>query len=491
MTNPQLDAIFDAMTTWGYVFVVTKENEGFWAHTDDSIHYRTNVLAELQQKALDLLKSRQYGDEQTVKKLINRLRMYTFALLDEFRPDDRIIPFENGVYYIDQHQFLPRGTDIDIAADLLGMSPMEYQYKTFSKIPHAFSIDTQPVKEWDDFVNLIFNSDAKTIQTFYEWIGYCLTTKVNKKKFLLIIGPKDSGKTTITRIALHAIGQNNYSLIKFAQICSNDTFVRYGIIDMRVNLDDDIGKSKIENIDEIKDLTGGLDYIWVNPKHEKPYKHYHITRFWCLCNKIPYIKDLDIPIAGRFLLLRAKHVFSNTDKCPECNELHAIDDSFESRMKTEPVAEYIIQRAISALHDLISRQSFVSQSDVEILDILRLELEPVYAFINKFCATGVDSAQCTPQPELYDKFVEYLDDEGTRCFVDTQRKFTAQMASYGYRTMQTLQSGWDEVSGKYDKKMHRKIYKGIALKDKVFFAGKRAESVEEEGKREKINPFEL
>jgi phage/plasmid-associated DNA primase len=207
-------------------------------------------------------------------------------------------------------------------------------------------------------------------------------------------------------------------------------FVRYNIIDMRVNLDDDIGKSKIENIDEIKDLTGGLDYIWVNPKHEKPYKHYHITRFWCLCNKIPLIKDLDIPIAGRFLLLRFKHVFSNTENCPACNQLHKIDDTFESRMKAEPVAEYIIQRAISALHDLIERQSFISQSDVEILDILRLELEPVYAFLNKFCVTDAELQQCTPQAELSDRIVEYLDDEGIRCYIDTQRKFTEQMASY-------------------------------------------------------------
>ena len=501
MTNPFIDAAFDAMTTWHYVWVVTKDAEGFWAHTDDNIHYRTNVLAELQQRTVDMLKSRQYGDEMTVKKLINRLRMYSFAYLDEFKPDSRIVPFANGVYYIDQHQFLPHGTDIEEGANILGITPLEYSHKTFSIIPHNFNIEAESIEEWDDFVNLVFDNDKVAIQTLYEWVGYCCTTKIDKKKFLMGIGPKDSAKTTLSRILLNAIGQDNFSLVKFYQICSQDPFVRYNIIDMRVNLDDDIGKHKIEDIDQILDLTGGLDYINVNPKHEKPYKHYHITRFWTLCNQIPPIKGLGIPIAGRILLFRFKHVFSNTTICPACNKLHKIDSTFESRMKAEPIAEYILKRAILALGNLLERQSFVSQSDEEILDILRLELEPVYGFLHEFCIVEgqeyegeiihLEDVQCTQQSELYDAFVEYLDDNGIKSPIDSQRKFTEQMINYGHRTKDTHQQGWNATTQKFEKNTHVKVYRGVVLKDKLFFKNKPAEPKEEEGKHDTINPFEI
>jgi hypothetical protein len=165
------------------------------------------------------------------------------------------------------------------------------------------------------------------------------------------------------------------------------------------------------------------------------------------------------------------------------------------------VAEYILKRAILALHSLLERQSFICQSDEEILDVLRLELEPVYAFLNKYCVVDgqeyegetitLNDVQCTPQSEVYDKFVEYLDDNGIKSYIDSQRKFTEQMIQYGHRTTDTHQQGWNQQTGKYDTKMHVKVYRGVVLKERLFYTSKKKESVEEEGKHDTVNPFEM
>jgi hypothetical protein len=65
------------------------------------------------------------------------------------------------------------------------------------------------------------------------------------------------------------------------------------------------------------------------------------------------------------------------------------------------------------------------------------------------------------------------------------------MASYWYRISQIQQGSWNESTGKYDKNAHKKIYRGIALKDKIFTKSAPIKSIEEEGKHDTVNPFEL
>ncbi len=62
---------------------------------------------------------------------------------------------------------------------------------------------------WLDFLAELWPDDSQSVGTLQEWAGYLLTPDTRQQKIMILVGPKRSGKGTISRIVRGLIGDEN------------------------------------------------------------------------------------------------------------------------------------------------------------------------------------------------------------------------------------------------------------------------------------------
>ena len=86
-------------------------------------------------------------------------------------------------------------------------------YRSINQIPYSFNPDSKPERDLiDDFLeNAIPDQDDR--EMVLEYIGLCFTKDTSLQTFLILVGIGGSGKSTIIRMIINAIGKENVSSV--------------------------------------------------------------------------------------------------------------------------------------------------------------------------------------------------------------------------------------------------------------------------------------
>lgn len=284
--------------------------------------------------------------------------------------------------------------------------------KTGTLLPFTrdiFSITQLPV-EWKDdnevgmsetvfnFIHNAANCDPEVETLFYEIVASCLVDTRLFDKFFILLGEGGTGKSTFLNMIGKLLGPQNVSHLTIHEL--NHQFLLPELSGKKANLGDDIEHGALENCAILKKLVAN-EPVEVNKKFQNPFTLINNATLIFTANKMPYISERTSGIYRRLMIIPMNVKIQNTD--------------FEFISKLGDVdMEYLLNRAVRALQEMLKRNSFISPRSVE--DELKVYIRYqsnslTFLFDRNYDAFKVNGVSETA---LYEEYKVYCFDNGLK-----------------------------------------------------------------------------
>jgi putative DNA primase/helicase len=225
----------------------------------------------------------------------------------------------------------------------------------------------------------------------------------------MLIGPKRSGKGTISRILASVMGAANVVAPTLTGLSTN--FGMQPLIGKRIAIIGDArisGKVDTAVISEHILSVTGEDLVTIDRKNREAWTGKLDTKFVLVSNELPRLADASGALASRFIvLLLVKSFFGSEDR-----------GLFQRLIKER---SSILRWAIAGYDRLCERGYFIQPDSAN--EAVR-ELEdlgsPIGAFVRDQCI--IDSMQITLAADLYEAFTQWCNAQG-RGMVSTLQTF--------------------------------------------------------------------
>jgi len=300
---------------------------------------------------------------------------------DKGDPHD-YVAMKNGLLHISSRTLLPHTPE----------------YFTLNVLPFDYEADGQPV-EWLKFLDSIWEDDQESKETLQEMMGYLLTADNRYQKMFLLLGPKRSGKGTISRIVNELLGTSNVSGASLSNLTTN-----FGVAPLIGKLAAIIpdarigGKANKHTIVEKLLMISGGDKVDVDRKNQKHWSGVLKARIVMMTNEIPQLGDSAGALASRFIVLKMYNSFYGIE-----------DHDLKGRLLEE--MPQIFSWALDGLERLRERGRFIqplsAASDVEQLEELN---SPLLDFVNSHCDLGPEHS--SQKEVLYQKYLQWCREQG-------------------------------------------------------------------------------
>jgi len=301
---------------------------------------------------------------QTITEIYNLLLMEKSLYIEnnKLNSDYRYICFQNGNLNID-------------TMDLEEHSP----HKFFSvQLP----VDYVPLEDcrygnvFEKYLDELCSSDEITKKVILESMGLALSNIPGylTKKCILMIGPKDCGKTQIKKLLTELIGIEYTSSMDLDKM--NDS--RFGTSELynkRLAGSNDMRYTTINDMGIFKQLTGG-DPISIEFKGRGAFSYVYKGFIWFLANDFPMFSGKKgKEIYERFLVIPCKHVVEKNMQDPE----------LINKMLLEK--EYIVSLCIEHLRDLRKRNyKFITSSEMNnAMNRYEIMNNSLLQFVDEYC----------------------------------------------------------------------------------------------------------
>ncbi len=251
----------------------------------------------------------------------------------------------------------------------------------FSSRAVSYVFDPQSgCPEWLKFLRSIWSKDTESACLLQEWFGYCLTNDTSQHKFLLMVGPKRSGKSTIGEMLTEMMGQANVASPTLGSLAG-----RFGLEPL-------LGKSlaiagdarlsgRVDTVAVVERLLSivGEDRQDIDRKNKSSLTAIHLPlRFMILTNEVPSLTDAAGAIVGRALVLRMTRSFFGVE-----------DLGLKDRLLAELPG--ILNWSIAGWQRLQARGRFEQpESARELLDDLSRQASPIGEFVEDCCDVGAE-----------------------------------------------------------------------------------------------------
>lgn len=249
----------------------------------------------------------------------------------------------------------------------------------FSQTSLSYAFDPAPPvpDAWLGFLNSLWPDDPETIACLQEWFGYLLTPDTSQQKILMLIGPKRSGKGTITRTLEALIGRSNIAAPTLTSLAS--PFGGQDLIGKSVAICPEsriTGRADTQAIVERLLSISGEDPQSIPRKHLTDWTGYLKVRFVLLGNELPRLGDYSGAMTGRLVLLKMTRSFFGQE-----------DTTLQDRIRAELPG--ILMWALAGWKSLRDRGRFHQPaSGAELLEEFEQLSNPVGAFLSERVDVG-------------------------------------------------------------------------------------------------------
>lgn len=258
-------------------------------------------------------------------------------------------------------------------------------------------------------------SDETDQQTFWQYLGYCMTTDTRFQKFLMIKGKGGTGKSIAISFIQHIVGSGNYASMSLQNL--NQRFYPTGLFGKLLNACADIPSTAMESVDIIKKAVGE-DTLLYEKKGQDPTQFNSYAKLLFSANEMPLnLDDKTNAYYRRLLVLDINRTIPEEEK----------DSKLKEKMCNE--SAYAIHMAMLALKQLYTDNHFIeSNHSKECIAHLYRSADSVKAFTDDMLCHKV--GEKIKRSEVYKMYEEYCEDNGRT--PHGKSRFWEYMADKGY-----------------------------------------------------------
>lgn len=333
--------------------------------------------------------------QRSVTEVLDALRAATHLPADTACPswlDGRsdpstgdLLACANGVLHVPTRQLMGHDPSLFIRNAL----PFDY-------VPHG-----PPPEEWLRFLRSAWPDDDESIRTLQEILGYLVSGQTAHQKAFIILGPKRSGKGTISRVTRELLGKENVAGPTLSSL--TQPFGLEPLIDQSLAVISDArlsGRTDQAVVVERLLAISGEDLLTVDRKYQKAWTGGLKTRVLMLTNELPRLMDGSGALASRFVVLTMTESFYGKEDVELFNRLM-------------PELPAILRWALDGWDRLRARGHFLqpASSEAAIRDLEDLG-SPMGAFVRECCVAEPEAE--TPIARLYEHWVRWCKAQGYR-----------------------------------------------------------------------------
>jgi len=221
---------------------------------------------------------------------------------------------------------------------------------------------------WERFLENLFPDDEESKQFLEEWMGYCMTEETKFQKGAMLIGPKRSGKGTISHVLRLVVGDGSYVGLSLNTWALGENS-KECLIGKRVGVFADVrfkpGRAYGTSFDpggighvssELLLNIIGEDTVTIGRKYKSPWHGQLRLKLMLISNEIPNLNDSSGVLPSRFVKLRFGVSFFGRE-------------DVDLRRRLEGELSGIAARCVAAYQRLCKRGHFVQPESAEMLEL--------------------------------------------------------------------------------------------------------------------------
>lgn len=244
------------------------------------------------------------------------------------------------------------------------------KYYSLNQVPFEFDPD-KPAGQ-DRLITSFLSQalpDPADQETFWQYLGYCMTVDTGFQKFLMIKGPGSTGKSVLVDLIEYIIGAANCVSISLQDL--NKRFYATSLFGKLLNACADIPSTAMQNIDVLKKAVGE-DSVLYERKGQDPTKFRSYAKLVFSANEMPLnLDDKTNAYYRRLLVLEMNRVVPVEKR----------DRMLREKLKGD--TDYILYYAVKALQRLYANGTFtVSSRGEACVEELYRNSDSVKAFLD-------------------------------------------------------------------------------------------------------------
>lgn len=270
----------------------------------------------------------------------------------DFVPPLNLINLENGIYDLNT------GELEEHSHKYLFNYVIPINYDSSAKCPR-----------YEKFLKEITMKDGyerlEIYNTLQEYLGYCFYRDYEYKKYLVMDGENDNGKTTLMNIWIKVIGKNNIASIPLQEL-NDKAFRKDKLFGKHGNFADELPNKGMRYSGIIKEITGRSP-IWADIKnHQEGVWFINYAKPFFACNQIPETSDIGNAFFSRQLqvTLHNKYLPKNS---PDIDNITCFERNtkIEEELTTDEEISGIFNHAIEGLKRLQKNKRFSDTTTIE------------------------------------------------------------------------------------------------------------------------------
>jgi putative DNA primase/helicase len=288
------------------------------------------------------------------------------------RPDTQnLIAFKNGILDVDEYCRTGEPKMLPLTPELFTVARIPYNYDPTSWSPLL-----------DKYCETSLNGDDESIKLLAQWLGYLLVYDISMRKFMILIGPTTSGKSTIITAAKAMLGREQWGLTSLSRL--GRQFGLSSLVGKSAAFVGDIKgmprKAEMDAALETLLMITGQDDVPIEAKFKDQYEALMMCRFTMAMNDLPAFTDNSKAILTRALVL----CFPNNYEGKE-------DFSLIGKLEADAAEGKIINFALWGLKSLRESGRFAEpEISKQEKHKMILMTSPMTAFVTECCLISND-----------------------------------------------------------------------------------------------------
>jgi putative DNA primase/helicase len=234
-------------------------------------------------------------------------------------------------------------------------------------------------------------SDRRDVETFLDFLTYCLWPEMKFHKLLILNGEGRNGKGTLCKLITKFLGKDNVASESIDQLLGG-RFSSSQLNRKLVNIDADVSKEISKKTGILKKLTGN-DMISAEEKYKPPFTFVNYAKLILVCNELPEIKEDTIAIFSRLVIIDFSKTFIK-------NANPNLIDELTTEEELSGLLNIVLKRLPRVLKSGISYTK-----SIENLEQYQLRMNPVKYFADNYLQKVSESK--IKKETVYNKFKEY------------------------------------------------------------------------------------
>jgi putative DNA primase/helicase len=313
---------------------------------------------------------------------------------------DEVLQEMADINYIEAYRFWQHEYELNVQNGILNIITGELQPHSPNKyFLYSIPVNYDPTKQYMPKIIEFFSEvvEVEHVEGLFEFFGYCLCPGYPIQKAFLLIGPPDTGKSTVLKLLRLFIGDSLVSSVS-PQDLEEKQFAVSGLFCKFANINGDLPIKGFEDTAVFKQLTSGRDQVKAERKYEPEFYFVNQAKLIFACNKAPLVKYNDDGFFKRWIIIRFDKQIP-----PEKQ-----DPNLLNKIVTPDELSALLNSCLKSLKDLLNRGSFKdSQSIDQVRKEYRQLTDSVYVFIDDYITFSGDDNSVVVKSELHKQYIDF------------------------------------------------------------------------------------